>query len=388
MKIRIHILSILLFVVSLGFAQEDAVNKAAQMLQSKDYANAIPLLDAASLNSKTSGQAKTWYYRGFAYKDKYNATKDTNDRNAVVESLSKAMDLDVVGEFKSTCVQLMKYISTSIYNDAVKELNNQDYPAAHRHYDEYLSLLEKVSPEDITSELVFYAGYTAYMSRDMQPALVYFEKARSLNHNDPLLYELLGKEYWELGEQDKSIQALEDGSAKYPRNKDLVLLEIDYLLKMGNTSKATDKLDKAIMLDPTNFDLMVLQAQLYEMQAKFDRANAQTLTDKARSAYVKAIAQNPNHFKANYNQGLSFYNEGVNKMNNMSEDDDDLFAFMELQDECVNLFKKAQPLIEKCQALEPDNKDVLVALSGIYFALNYAEKGNQIQQQISALEGK
>lgn len=388
MKIRIHILTILLFIVSLSFAQEDAVNKAAQMLQSKDYANAIPLLDQAATNSKTSGQAKTWYYRGFAYKDKYNATKDTNDRKAVIESLTKAMDLDTKSEYKATCIQLMKYISTSIYNEAVKELNNQDYPASHRHYDEYLAIMEKVAPAEITSELIFYAGYTAYMARDMQPALAYFEKARAANHNDPLLYELLGKEYWELGQRDKSIESLEEGSAKFPRNKDLVLLEIDYLLKMGNTSMATDKLDKAIMLDPTNIDLKVLQAQLFEMQTTFDKANAVQLTEKARSAYHKAIAQNANHFKATYNLGLSYYNEGVNKMNNMDEDDDDLFAIMEIQDECINLFKSAQPLMEKCQALQPDNKDVLVALSGIYFALNYAEKGNQVQQQISALEGK
>ena len=389
MKIRNHILSLLLlFTTFVSFAQEDAVNKAAQMLQNKDYNGAIPLLDKAIEHNKTSTQAKTWYYRSFAYKDKFNATKDVNDRTITIESLNKTLELDTKEEYKATCMQLMKYMSTSIYNEAVKELNNQDYANAHKHYDEYIAITEKTSPSEINSELIFYAGYTAYMAKDMDPALVYFEKAKSMDHNDPLLYELLGKEYWELGQKDKSIEALETGSQKFPRNKDLVLLEIDYLLKMGNTSKATEKLDKAIMLDPTNIDLKVLQAQLFEMQAKFDKANAADLTNKARAAYSKAIAQNPKHFKALYNQGLSYYNEGVNKMNNMDEDDDDLFALMEIQDECIDLFKQAQPLMEKCQEIQPENKDVLIALSGIYFALNYAEKGNQIQEQISALENK
>jgi len=369
-------------------AQEDAVNKAAQMLQNKDYNGAIPLLDAASTHVKTSTQAKTWYYRSFAYKDKFNATKDTNARKATITSLNKVFELDTKSEYTATCKQLMKYMSTSIYNEAVAELNNQDYKKAHQHYDQYIGILEKTSPAEITSELIFYAGYTAYMAHDMEPARLYFEKARTLNYNDPLLYEFLGKEYWELGQKEKSIEVLEEGSKKHPRNKDIVLLEIDYLLKMGSTGKATDKLDQAIKLDPTNIDLKVLQAQLFEMQAKFDKVNAVTLTNKAREAYVRVLNQNPNHFKANYNQGLSYYNEGVHKMNNMDEDDDDFFALMEIQDEGVDLFKLALPLMEKCQQMKPESKDVLVAFSGIYFALNLAEKGNEVQQQISALENK
>ena len=385
MKFRIHILTILLFAFSVSFAQEDAVNKAAQMLQNKDYNGAILLLDQASTHAKTSTQAKTWYYRSFAYKDKYNATKDATARDEAIKSLNKVFELDASKEYEATCKQLMKYMSTSVYNEAVAELNNQDYKAAHKHYDEYINMIDE---SEVTSELIFYAGYTAYMAHDMEPAKQYFEKARSMNYNDPLLYEFLGKEYWELGEKDKSIEVLEEGSQKFPRNKDIVLIEIDYLLKMGNTAKATEKLDKAIMLDPTNIDLKVLQAQLYEMQAKFDKANATTLTTKARDAYKRALDQNPNHFKANYNQGLSYYNEGVNKMNDMDEDDDDLFALMEIQDECVALFKQALPMMEKCQQMQPQNKDVLVALSGIYFALNFAEKGNEVQQRISALEQK
>lgn len=377
-----------MFTISLSFAQEDAVNKAAQMIQNKDYNGAIPLLDQASTNPKTANQATTWYYRSFAYKDKFNATKDVTARKEAIISINKVFELDAKKEYTATCNQLMKYMSTSIYNEAVAELNNQDYAKAHQHYDEYIAILEKTSPSEITSELIFYAGYTAYMAKDMEPARINFEKARAMNYNDPLLYEFLGKEYWELGQKEKSIEVLEEGSVKFPRNKDIVLIEIDYLLKMGDFTKATEKLEKAIMLDPTNIDLKVLQAQLYEQQAKFDKANSVALTDKAKAGYQRVIAQNPDHFKANYNQGLMFYNEGVNKMNNMDEDDDDLFALMEVQDECVDLFKQALPLMEKCQQLQPQNKDVLVSLSGIYFALNYAEKANQVQQQISALEQK
>lgn len=388
MKFKIHILSIFVFAISWSFAQEDAVNKAAQMLQEKNFEGAIPLLDQASTHAKTATQAKTWYYRSFAYKDRYNAKKDTNDRNEVVKSLQKVFDLDANNEYKETCSQLMKYISTSVYNDAVKELNNQNYVLAHKYYDKYIDVLKQISPSEITAELLFYAGYTAYMAKDMEPARLYFEEARTKNYDDPLLYEFLGREYWELGQKEKSIEILEEGSQKHPRNKDILLIEIDYLLKMGNTSEATEKLDKAIMLDPTNIDLKVLQAQLYDMQAKFDKANASALVDKARAAYTRVLDQNANHFKANFNIGTSYYNQGVNMMNDMDDDDDDLFALMDIQDQCIDLFKMALPHMEKCQQMEPQNKDVLVALSGIYFALNYAEKGKEVQEQISALEQK
>lgn len=378
----------MLFIANLAFSQEDAVNKAATLLQSKNYSEAIPLLDAAVKHNKTSMDAKAWHYRGFAYKDKYNATKDTNDRKVVVESLLKSMELDTKDEFKATSMQLLKYISTAVYNDAVNALNNQNYAMAHSYYEQYVSLLQKTSPSEITSEIIFYAGYTAYMAHDMNPAKTYFEKAREMNHPDPLLYEFLGKEYWELGERDKSIEALEEGTSKYPHNKDLVLLEIDYLLKMGNSVKATEKLDQAIKLDPTNIDLKVLLAQLYEMQAKFDKGRAAELTEKARDSYKRVLVQDPTHHKANYNLATSYYNEGVNKMNNMNDDDDDLFALMDVQDECINLFKEALPYMEKAHQLDPKNKDTLVGLSGIYFSLNYADKANKVQEQISALEQK
>ena len=373
---------------SLVMAQESVVTEAEPFVQSKEYNKAIPLLDKAIKDSKTGKEAKTWHYRSFAYKDKYNVTKDTTTRKIAVESLLKTLELDQKGEYKETTLQMLKYIVINIYNDAVGHMNSSHFPESYRCFKEYISIMESHFPKEVTSQLVFYTGYTAYMAHYMEPAKTYLEKARSMKHSDPLLYELLAKEYWQLGEKEKSIEILDEAVEKFPRNKDLFLLEIDYLMRTGNTKKAVERLDGAIKLDPTNVDIRVLQAQLYEVLAKIERENAKALTEKARNAYNNVLKQQPNNWKANYNLALSYYNEGVNMMNDLSEDDEDIFALMEIQDEAIVLFKKAKPFMEKAHELQPKNLDILIGLSGIYFSLNNADKASQIQQEISQLEGK
>jgi hypothetical protein len=90
---------------------------------------------------------------------------------------------------------------------------------------------------------------------------------------------------------------------------------------------------------------------------------------------------------ANYNMGILYYNEAVTKIQE-SEYETDLIALSQLQDECIEIFKKSLPYMEKAYALDPNNKNVLLGLSGIYFSLNDEAKSNEFKAKYDALNNK
>jgi hypothetical protein len=66
--------------------------------------------------------------------------------------------------------------------------------------------------------------------------------------------------------------------------------------------------------------------------------------------------------------------------------DEDLDKMMKVQDECVEIFKKAEPYMLKAESLDPRKIETLEGLSGIYFALNEPEKSNAYKEKIAQLK--
>ena len=109
--------------------------------------------------------------------------------------------------------------------------------------------------------------------------------------------------------------------------------------------------------------------------------------EKAKVVYKGIIAKDANHKRANYNLALLYYNKAVNLMNNMDDDDDDIFALNDVQDQCIGLFNQSLPYFLNAHNLDPNNTEVLIGLSAVYWSLNNMEKSEEFKAKLEEIKG-
>ncbi len=106
---------------------------------------------------------------------------------------------------------------------------------------------------------------------------------------------------------------------------------------------------------------------------------------KEREAFQKVLAIDPNNITANYNMALLYYNQAVKIINAMGYDED-IVSLNMIVDNCTGLFKESLPFMEKAYHLNPNRRETLIGLSGIYFSLNEEEKRHFIDLLLQDLD--
>ncbi len=106
---------------------------------------------------------------------------------------------------------------------------------------------------------------------------------------------------------------------------------------------------------------------------------------KERDAFSIVLAIDPNNITANYNMALLYYNQAVKIINAMGYDED-IVSLNMIVDNCTGLFKESLPFMEKAYHLNPNRRETLVGLSGIYFSLNEEEKRQYIDLVLQDLD--
>ena len=125
-------------------------------------------------------------------------------------------------------------------------------------------------------------------------------------------------------------------------------------------------------------------ATVYTRIYEGDRKGKADFLNYAKASYNKALSFDPNNINANYNMGILYYNQAVNLIN-QSDYDLDIVALNDVQDNSINLFKASLPFMEKAYSLDPNKRETLLGLSGIYFSLNEKEKSNEFKQKLEQI---
>jgi tetratricopeptide (TPR) repeat protein len=379
-----------IFSVSGAFAQHTVVSDAYNFLQSKDLVAAQKAIDEACMHPETSNDPKALYIKGFIYKEIYK-DKETNihlspARAKSLEALRKNISADSNNIYAEQCRKLVNYLMTTFYNDATANLNVNKFQQAFENYEKYLEQV-RLNKNTVDGNAVFLAGYTAFMVEKWVEAEKYLNEAITLNHVDPNLYLILGKVYWAQKKSDKALQVLDIGNKKYPDQKDFILLKINYYLELGRLKELNSDLQKAIKLEPQNIDLKIMYALVCEKLSETDKANSEKYFQEAEKSYKEVVELNNNHYKANYNLAILYYNKAVNIINELDYDQD-MVAFNNIQEECLVIFKKSLPYMNKAYQLDSSRLEVLEGLAGIYFSLNEFDLSNQFKAKVSELQNK
>ncbi len=283
---------ILLLLAAASFAQQQRVAKALEYVEAGDFFNAKTEIDAALQNETTHNDSYAWYVKGFIYKELYKKNEKNNPlsplRIEAIAALKKSMELDIKGENINENKQTLKFLATTLNNDAANSINANNPEAAQKAFEKYKEVMLLIDPQ-----------------ADLKPKTIEFLLA---------LASMLNNQY----------QAEQDSAKK----------EFKFL--------------------------------------------------GVKNMYQEVLKLDPNNISANYNLGILFYNKAVNIINNLDYDMD-MFALMEIQDNCVEIFKQSLPYMEKALALDPDRIETLRGLEGIYISLNEFEKSNAIRARLDAL---
>lgn len=289
---KIVLIGILLLIAVFSYAQQDKKNAAYTFLQLGNLDSAKICINEAIANSLTANDAEVWYIRGFIYKSIYNKFEKTDRQSAsrleALVSFKKSVSIDGSQENLQENVKNVKYLATTLYNDAAASLDSVDYKIAISNFGLY-------------------------------------------KENYPFV----------------------DSSKANLKQKDL------------------------------DFSLAI--AALYNRIFEKDRSKNVAFLKLSKEAYNKVLSLEPNNINANLYLGIIYYNQAVNLIN-QSDYDLDIVALNDIQDNSINLFKESLPFMEKAYSLDPNRKEILLGLSGIYFSLNEFEKSNMFKLKLEKIE--
>jgi len=141
MSKKIYILFIVSILTSSVFGQfvgKDDLSIALFYLQKNELDSAKTRIDLASLNDVLKETAKTWYYKGFIYKELYK-NKDKENKTSPyritsIESFEKMFTMSNKAEFEQSASKILKYEASTLYNDAARMLDPENYKTAISNY--------------------------------------------------------------------------------------------------------------------------------------------------------------------------------------------------------------------------------------------------------------
>lgn len=378
--------------LSLGFfapavAQNDAVTNAYFFQKDGKLDKAKEEIDKAVVNEKTSGKAKTWYFKATIYRDiaqsPIKAFQDL-DPNAIESSYNayqKVLELDKKdGEYYKNAQKEMPELWNMALNTGVQRYQEKDFASALRYYD----VASKLKPNDTTS--VLYAAYAAEALQDQGKAKTYYLKLLELGRKTPDMYRALSNIAVNV-EKDTAaaLKYLAEGQKAFPQDKNLALEELRLMFMMGKGIQAKSKLEDAIKLDPNNAALHSTLGTLYDQEAndrKRPATERQASKDKAIAAYSKALELDPKNSDANFNMGVFYFNKGVEinkKVNDMNINEYNKSG-KKLEADAKAQFQKALPYFEAAYAQTPEDKAVRSSLKKVYSNLGRKADAEKIKE--------
>lgn len=155
MKRTISIAVCAFVLATLAFAQPDLLGKANQAYQAGDLQGARSLVDQAIKEPRLASVPETWVLRGFIYKDLYREASGAQAgmlRDEALASLYKGIRSDSAQQYAESSTPAYFYLASTIYNDAVRSLNELEPEAAIRFHGKYAETVRRLVPDTLLSD--------------------------------------------------------------------------------------------------------------------------------------------------------------------------------------------------------------------------------------------
>lgn len=148
---KIYISSLLIILSSVVFGQfvgKDSFSKSMYYLQKQEIDSAKKYIDLSMVDTLQSSQIKTLYYKGYIYKELYKKKDKSNRESAyrvtAIASFKDVLAKDKDKEFTESAKKILKYLSSTLYNDVARLLNSETVDLANRNYKKYREIMSLI----------------------------------------------------------------------------------------------------------------------------------------------------------------------------------------------------------------------------------------------------
>ena len=395
----------LCLVASASFAQKKAVKEAQSIVKGSapNFDEARTLIKGAMENPETKDMAETWYAAGFIEDQQFSNERtkqilgqQPNEQvmyTALGNTLPyflKSYELDqqpnAKGKVKPKYTKKIKDILSTnhVYyiNGGAYYFDQKDYQKAYDFFQQYLQISdlpmfegEKVAERDSNFMTVqFYAAVAATQLNNRPLAIAALERAKGTDFRANDVYQYLCYEYEQAKDSVNLEKTLKEGMEKFPEEKYYLLSLINNYIYSNRNEQAIEYLNTAISKEPNNAQLYDVMGRVYETGVK-DAA-------KAEEYFKKALDLDPENADILSNLGRVYYNQAVNKQAEANSINDQQ-KYQEELAKAKALFEKAMPYFEKAHQINPEARDVMTALRGIYYNLNMGDKFEAIEAEMN-----
>lgn len=277
--------------------------------------------------------------------------------------------------------------------------NNQEYKKAYDMWNIFIEIrdlpfmapMAKDMPADsIYAMLEYNAALAALNSGDSDLTLKALLRAKGNGYEQNNVYKFIVGQYEAACDTANLIAILNEGNqlfsnldveATRPDGSTFIQKENYYSLRLINIYIASNEYDRAIealeaviVNDPQNPELWNVKGQLLE--AKQDIAGA-------IACFEKALQLDPKMALALGNMGRMYFNQAVEKNNELSEKITNTTEFNAAREqEVLPLYRQALPYYEQAHQLDANEREYMVALRSIYYNLNDGKNLKLIEMEM------
>ncbi len=404
-KLSLSVLFI--FATLIGFSQKNQVVSAFNYHRNGKLDKAKIAIDKATVNQKTVGMAKTWYYRGNIYLDIARSPLEAYknlDPDALTkadEAYAKALELDTKKQYTDEIMQRMPILGEAYFFDGANYYNlggqaiqEGDTTTAKKDYQKTLDAFEKAyeiynkygAADSTKTMTLYYMSYAAELAGDNDKAITYLTQLVDENYPEPGIYVTLGNLYKDKGDNENAEKYFALGLERFPDNLNILLNQINLYLATGETDKALSKLEKAASLDDSNPSIFFAIGTSYDRIVTDTTQPAEVREDafnKAIAAYQKAIDLKEDYFDAYYNMGAIYVNKAAVIMDKANQLDlNAVDEYNTLKDKADKMLETSLPFLQKAHEIDPNDKNTMVSLKEIYTRLKMYDDLKKINAEL------
>ncbi len=357
----------------------------------KKLAEAKKYIDDASVNSETSGDAKTWFYKALIYINLYRDNPVNQEfLNIALSSFKNAYEFDTKKKYTEEIQVNIDTLRQRFYQEGVEKFNQRKYEESMFKIESAANLFQIVNQTD--TALLLIAAVAADKAERYDKARDYYLSTLKAGKNTAEVYIGLTNYYTKLREKENAYDIMKKGRDLYPKDEDLIKAETNMYLGFGEDEKALEKLKVITQTDSLNPSVFFVMGTLYD---KAYNDTLKTVEERglifgnAVKAYEKAIKINPKYFDAYFNLGALYFNTGANYHNAANKLPlEKAEEYKKLSDQGTKNFELALPFLTIANELDPSDMNTLLSLKQIYSIQGKKEKIEEINVKINELRKK
>jgi len=273
-------------------------------------------------------------------------------------------------------------LSNAFINEGVTAYQENDFEVAYNNFEKAVQISTLAFKVD--TQLFYFASLAAIKAEKFEEAIQLNEVLMQLNYgataDDKVsVYLNQATAYKVTGDTVKMLETLQSGIEKFPEsNYALVIETFNYYVNTGENEKAFEYISMAIEQNPNDAQFYVIKGTLLEELKR---------KQQAQTEYEKAIELQPENFDANYSLGAFYYNTAVDTLDwaDKNVPITDFAKLGEYKEISNGFFEKSLPYLEKAYAQQPKNVNVLGTLKTIYYRLGKMEEYEKMKTELEAL---